>query len=53
MLQWVAISFLQPGLSAPGTELTAPAAPALAGGFFPTGTPGKLLTLYVVIVVHV
>ena len=45
--------FLQPDLSAPGTELTAPAAPALAGGFFPAGTPGELLTLYVVVLVHV
>ena len=44
---------LQPDLSDSGTELTSPASPALAGRFFTTGTPGKLLTLYVVVTVHV
>ena len=44
---------LKPDLSDPGTELTSPASPALAGRFFTTGTPGKLLTLYVVVTVHV
>ena len=40
ILEWVAISSLR-GLPDPGIKLVLPAAPALAGGSFPTGPPEK------------
>ena len=44
---WSGLPCPPPGtLSDPGIEPTSPAAPALAGGFFPTLPPGKLGALY-------
>ena len=39
---WSGLPFPPPGdLPNPGIELTSPVAPALAGGFFTTASPGK------------
>ena len=40
ILEWVAISFLR-GSSQPGDGTRISSSPALAGGFFTTGLPGK------------
>ena len=40
ILEWVVISSSR-DLPDPGIELTSPASPALAGGFFTTVPPGK------------
>ena len=45
ILEWVAIS-LSRGLPDPGIHATSRAAPALAGRFFTTGPPGRLLMVY-------
>ena len=42
---WSGLPFPSPGdLPNPGIELTSPVSPALAGGFFTTGPPGKTFT---------
>ena len=44
---WSGLPFLAPGdLLEPGIEPTSPEAPALAGGFFTTESPGKPLQFY-------
>ena len=40
---WSGLPFPPGNLPDPGIKLTFPLAPALAGGFFTTGPPGKLL----------
>ena len=44
---WSGLPFLAPGdLLEPGIESASPEAPALAGGFFTTESPGKPLQFY-------